>query len=139
MCSSDLGFGNGTNGATSSAKDRMVYMTTTGKLRFGVYATTPRTVISPAAYNDGRWHLVTATFSTDTGIRLFVDGALVASDATITAAEPNSGYFRAGYDSVQGWPDEPTSHWFAGSISHLSIFGDRLSTTEVAAQYAAAG
>nr|WP_246214698.1 LamG-like jellyroll fold domain-containing protein [Modestobacter muralis] len=134
-----IGFGNGTNGATSSAKDRMVYMTTTGRIRFGVYDTTPRTVVSPASYNDGKWHLVTATFSTDTGIRLFVDGALVQSDATVTAAENNTGYFRAGYDSLQGWPDEPTSHWFAGSIAHMSVFAGRLTRAEVAAQFAAAG
>ncbi|MCZ2827431.1 hypothetical protein O2W14_01110 [Modestobacter sp. VKM Ac-2986] len=134
-----IGFGNGTNGATSSVKDRMVYMTTTGHLRFGVFDGVPKTVISPAAYNDGKWHLVTATFSTDTGIRLFVDGSIVASDATITAAENNTGYFRAGYDSLQGWPDVPTSHWFAGSIAHLSVFAGRLTRAEVAAQYAAAG
>ncbi|MFQ1004128.1 LamG-like jellyroll fold domain-containing protein [Modestobacter sp. SSW1-42] len=138
-----IGFGNGTNGATSSARDRMVYMTNSGQLRFGVYDGTPKTVLSPARYNDGSWHLLTATFEAGTGpgagLRLFVDGALVAEDPAATAAQPGTGYFRAGYDDLAGWPDVPTSNWFAGSIAHMSVYATRLLRAEVADQYAAVG
>jgi len=133
-----VGFGNGTNGDTSSAKDRLVYMTDAGKLSFGVYDSTPHTVTSTSSYNDGKWHLVTATFSARTGARLYVDGALVASNSSYTAAEPDTGYFRAGYDNLSGWPGAPTSNYFAGSIAHLGIFSTALSATEVADQFAAA-
>jgi len=134
-----IGFGNGTNGDTSSSKDRLVYLTDSGKLVFGVYNGAVNTVTSSASYNDGSWHLVTATFSRGTGTRLYVDGALVAANASYTSAENNTGYFRAGYDSLSGWPNAPTSYYFAGSIAHMAVFPTALSAADVAAQYAAAG
>ncbi|MCZ2827435.1 hypothetical protein O2W14_01130 [Modestobacter sp. VKM Ac-2986] len=134
-----VGFGNGTDGDTSTTKDRMVYMTNAGTLKFGVYRGSPQTITSPRTYNDGAWHLVTATFSPWTGARLYVDGKIVVSNPAMNAAEPVSGYFRAGYDSLEGWPDMPTSRYFAGSIAHLGIYASALTDAEVAAQYAAAG
>jgi signal peptidase I len=133
-----VGFGNGTNGDTSSAKDRLVYMTDAGKLVFGVYDGAPHAITSSASYNDNTWHLVTATFSGRSGARLYVDGALVAANSAYTAAETDTGFFRAGYDSLSGWPSAPSSWYFAGSIAHLGIFTTALSATEVADQYAAA-
>jgi len=133
-----IGFGNGTNGDTSSSKDRLVYLTNSGKLVFGVYNGAVNTVTSSASYNDGNWHLVTATFSRSTGARLYVDGALVAANSSYTSAESNTGYFRAGYDSLSGWPNAPTSNYFAGSIAHMAVFTTALSAAEVSAQYTAA-
>jgi signal peptidase I len=134
-----IGFGNGTDGDTSTAKDRLVYLTDAGKLKFGVYNGTPLTVTSPNSYNDARWHLVTATFSPSTGARLYVDGARVAANAGFTAAEQGSGLFRAGYDSLSGWPDAPASYYFAGSIAHMGVYASALTDAEVADQYTAAG
>ncbi|MFQ1004124.1 LamG-like jellyroll fold domain-containing protein [Modestobacter sp. SSW1-42] len=133
-----VGFGNGTNGDTSSTRDRLVYMTNAGRLTFGVYDGTPQTITTPGSYNDGRWHQVTATFSPWTGARLYVDGKRVATNASMNAAEAVSGFFRAGYDSLSGWPDPPTSPYFAGSIAHLGIYASALTDAEVAAQYGAA-
>ena len=133
-----IGFGNGTNGDTSSTKDRLVYMTDAGTLKFGVYNGTPNTVTSGGRYNDGTWHLVTATFSRSTGTRLYVDGALVAGNSSYNVAETNTGSFRAGYDSLSGWPEEPSSHYFAGSIAHMGVFTTALSAAEVALQFSAA-
>jgi signal peptidase I len=136
-----IGFGNGTNGAASSQYDRHVYMTNAGTLVFGVYDSGAyQTVASPSAYNDNAWHLVTATFSASTGMRLYVDGALVASRTQVAAAEPFTGYWRIGYDSISAsWPSRPSSNWFAGSIAHVSVYTSVLAAAEVAAQYAAAG
>jgi signal peptidase I len=133
-----VGFGNGTTGDTSTSKDRMIYMLNDGRLRFGVYDGAPETITSSRSYNDGGWHLATATFSGSTGSRLYVDGVRVATDSTMNVAEQVSGLFRAGYDSLSGWPDAPTSSYFSGSIAHVGIFASRLTDADVAAQYNAA-
>jgi signal peptidase I len=130
-----IGFGNGTNGSTSSQYDRHVYMADSGQLLFGVYDNQFSTITSPAAYNDGRWHLVTATLSGSTGMRLYVDGGLVASNAGVVSAENFTGYWRIGYDNLGGWPSRPTSDWFAGSLAHVAGFGSVLTDAAVAAQY----
>jgi signal peptidase I len=130
-----IGFGNGTNGGTSSQYDRHVYMADSGQLLFGVYDNQFSTITSPAAYNDGRWHLMTATFSGSTGMRLYVDGGLVASNSGVVSAENSTGYWRIGYDNLGGWPSRPTSDWFAGSLAHVAGFGSVLTDAAVAAQY----
>jgi hypothetical protein len=131
-----VGFGNGVNGAASGQYDRHVYMRNDGRLTFGVYNGTPATVTSPAAYDDGNWHLVTATFSPTTGMRLYVDGALVGT-AAATSAEPYTGYWRVGYDTLAtSWPGAPTSPFFGGSIAHVMITQSVLSAAQIAQQYA---
>ncbi|MGY1811288.1 signal peptidase I [Blastococcus sp. SYSU D00820] len=130
-----IGFGNGADGGASGTFDRHVYMTDGGQLVFGVYNSTHHTITSPAAYNDGRWHLVTATFSASTGMTLYVDGAQVAQSSATTAAETNTGYWRVGYDNLGSWPGRPTSDRFAGAMAAVSVFGSALPASAVAAQY----
>jgi signal peptidase I len=131
-----VGFGNGVNGAASGQYDRHVYMRNDGRLTFGVYNGTTTTVTSPGAYDDGDWHLVTATFSPATGMRLYVDGALVGT-AAATSAEPYTGYWRVGYDTLAtSWPGAPTSAFFNGSIAHVMITQNVLSAAQIAQQYA---
>ena len=132
-----VGFGNGANGAASGQYDRHVYMRNDGRLTFGVYNGTTTTLTSPAAYNNGAWHLVTATFSPTTGMRLYVDGALVGT-AAASSAEVYTGYWRIGYDTLAtSWPSAPTSAFFGGSIAHVMITQNVLSAAQVAEQYAA--
>ena len=125
-----IGFGNGTNGDLSSSYDRHVYMTNSGQLVFGVYNGTIYSVTTPRAYNDGAWHLVTATFSARTGMRLYVDGALVTSGSA-PAAENITGYWRIGYDELNTWPSAPTSDYFGGLLAQVSIYDTVLSATQV--------
>jgi signal peptidase I len=134
-----IGFGNGTYGSASTQYDRHVYMTDTGRLAFGVYDNgTYNTVTTSKAYNDGRWHMVSATFSPETGLRLYVDGASAATPAAAPAAEVYTGYWRVGYDTIaSSWPGAPTSDHFAGSVGHLSVYTTALTAADIAAQYAA--
>jgi signal peptidase I len=130
-----IGFGNGTDGAASTQYDRHVYMTNAGKLAFGVYSGAYYTVTTPGIYNDGRWHLVSATFSPSTGMRLYVDRGLVVTGPA-PAAQNTTGYWRIGYDVVHAaWPGAPQTGWFAGSMAHVGIFDSVLSAEQVAAQY----
>ncbi|PZA19844.1 LamG domain-containing protein, partial [Modestobacter versicolor] len=135
-----IGFGNGTNGAASSQYDRHVYMTNSGKLTFGVYDGDHETTTSPGSYNNGAWHQMTATFSPDTGLRLYVDGALVASRRQATSAEVFTGFWRVGYDTIgTNWAGTPDSPYFAGSVAHVGVWTTVLTADDIAAQYAAVG
>lgn len=128
-----IGFGNSRTGA-SSAFDRQIYMTTAGKLIFGVYNLGYLTITSPNSYNDGSWHQVNATLST-AGMQLYVDGARVAVNALARSAESNTGYWRIGYDSLSGWPSAPTSAYFAGDIDSVEIYTTALTATQITTDF----
>jgi hypothetical protein len=131
-----IGFGNLQTGASTSF-DRHIYMTNAGRLIFGVRPGTPRrTVTSTASYNDGAWHLVTATLSS-AGMRLYVDGVLVASSSAATTAQSGTGYWRIGYGTLSGWRSAPTSAFFGGTVDNAAVYTTALTATQVAAHYAA--
>ena len=70
---------------------------------------------------------------------LYIDGALAASSASLTASSQTySGSWRVGYDSLGGWTSAPSSNYFAGSLAEASFYGTQLSAARVAAHYAAA-
>jgi hypothetical protein len=132
-----IGFGTGTNGAQSNQFDRHIYMTNAGQLAFGVYNGGHYTITSPAAYNDGAWHLATATFSPGTGMAFYVDGTLVGTSTATTAAENTTGYWRIGFDNLGSWPNAPASYYFAGSVAHAMVVDRPLTADEIAGQYTA--
>lgn len=130
-----IGFGNGTTG-DSGKSDRMVYMLNNGKLSFGVNAGTPQVITSPASYNDGKYHHVVAQLG-PSGAQLFVDGNLVANDPSILAAVEYNGYWRIGGDSLTGWPNKPTSGYFAGTIDEAAVYQFPLSVDRIKYHYQA--
>lgn len=132
-----VGFGSNQS-ATSGQHDRQIYINTAGQLVFGTYNGTTQVVTSPKAYTDGAWHHVVATMSASTGMRLYADGALVASNTAFTAPENYTGYFRIGYDTVSGWPGQPSNFAFTGSMRYAAVYSTVLSVTQVA-NHAAAG
>ncbi|MCU1616073.1 MAG: hypothetical protein JWO98_3613, partial [Frankiales bacterium] len=92
---------------------------------------------TPAAYNDGAWHLATGTFSPGTGLRFYVDGVLIGSNTQTTAAENYTGYWRIGYDNLTSWPGAPSSFHFKGTVAQASVYDRVLTADEVAGQYLA--
>ncbi|MGD0981836.1 MAG: LamG domain-containing protein, partial [Solirubrobacteraceae bacterium] len=120
----------------SGGLDRVVYMTSSGQLDFGVQSPTTSTIQSPRSYNDGQWHFVVATQGSD-GMRLYVDGQLVASGSTATAASYLANWQLGGYLSA-GWPNGPTSA-FSGSMSDAAVFLSELTAAQVEAEYSAGG
>lgn len=117
--------------------DRHVYMTATGQLTFGVQpAAGRRTVTSPAAYNDGAWHQVVGTLGSN-GLRLYVDGQLVASDPAVTSAGVYSGAWRFGWDNLTLWPGATLiGNRFAGHLAWGAVFPTALTPTQVEWLYA---
>ncbi|WP_457254095.1 PKD domain-containing protein [Pedococcus sp. P5_B7] len=137
-----LGFSDLQNGK-SAHRDRHLYMDNSGRIVFGVYGQdgTLRTVISPSAYNNNLWHMLTATMSS-AGMRLYVDGNLVGSNTGTTAGEAYLGYWRLGGDVLgtddgrPGWTPRPASNNFVGSVDEVAVYPTALSQATIQAQYA---
>ena len=130
-----VGFGNQQTGL-SSEYDRHIYMTNSGQLVFGVYPGAVQTIQTPAAYDNGQWHQVVATLS-PAGMDLYVDGTLIASNPSVTTAQPYSGYWRIGYDNLNGWPNPPSDFHFKGELRFVTIYSTALTPAQVAADYTA--
>jgi len=117
--------------------DRSLHMTDDGRLLFGTYSAGKlSTVTSTKRYNDGAWHMATATQGSD-GTTLYVDGVPVAT-GTATAAEGGLGYWRLGGGNLTNWPLHPTNSWFAGGLDEFAVYHSTLSASTIAAQYKAA-
>ncbi|MFB6781065.1 LamG-like jellyroll fold domain-containing protein [Streptomyces sp. NPDC056352] len=129
-----IGFGNLTM-QNSNQYDKHVYMLNDGRLTFGVYSGGTRTITTSGAYNDGTWHHVVATQGSS-GMALYVDGQLRASNNLYTANESYNGYWRVGGDNLGSWPNRPTSDFFAGQIDETAVYPTALSSSAISAHYA---
>ncbi len=129
-----IGFGNAKTGQ-SSQYDRHIYMNNAGQLYFGVYPGAAITVNSALSYNDNQWHLATATLSSTLGMALYVDGALVGSNTNTKTAENYVGYWRIGYDNMNGWPSPPSSTFFKADLDDVLIYNTALSASDVTTLY----
>jgi PKD repeat protein len=137
-----FGFGDLQNGA-SAHRDRHLYMDNGGHIVFGVRAQNnqARTLVSPSAYNNGQWHMLTATMSS-AGMRLYVDGNLVGSRTDTTAGEAYLGYWRVGGDVLDtsngrpGWSPLPSTVNFVGSVDEFAFYPTALAQSTIQAQYA---
>ncbi|WP_328297010.1 DNRLRE domain-containing protein [Streptomyces sp. NBC_00435] len=123
-----FGFGNNQSRG-SSQYDKHLYMTNDGRLVFGVYTGATRTVTTAAAYNDNQWHHVVATQGAG-GMTLYVDGAQKGT-LGVTTNENFAGYWHAGGDSLGGWPDRPTSEYWAGQLDETAVYPTVLSAAQV--------
>ncbi len=53
---------------------------------------------------------------------LYVDGKRVGSRTDTTTGQAYTGYWRVGGDNLGGWPNQPTSNYFAGTIDEVAIY-----------------
>ena len=133
-----VGFGSLQTGS-SIYYDRQIYMSNSGNIYFGLYPGAVKTLNTTTTYADGNWHHVVATESTTNGASLYVDGALQASDATMTASQSYDGYWRVGFDNLAGWTGAPTSYYFKGSLDDVAIYNSELTAAQVNILYGAGG
>ncbi|GGF13826.1 PKD domain-containing protein [Subtercola lobariae] len=124
-----IGFGSSPSG-TSGSYDRHVYMQNNGQLVFGTYTGQLNTITTPGSYNDGLWHHVVGTQSSD-GLKLYVDGALMGTNGA-TSAQPYTGYWRVGGDTTWG----SSSAFFAGTIDEAAVYDTALPAATVSQHYA---
>ena len=133
-----IGFSQNASGDSGNNSDRHMYMTNDGRVMFGVYPASGRqTIESPAGLNDGEWHHVVATLNSE-GMKLYVDGAPVASRSDVQNGRNYYGFWRVGRETLLGWPSAPTSRTFLGSIDEPAVYEYMsLSPQQVASHYAA--
>jgi len=133
-----VGFGASQTGQ-STMYDRHIYMSNSGQLFYGIYPNAVQTINTTATYIDGNWHHVVATTSTTSGSNLYVDGALQATDPTMTTSQVYgvNGYWRVGYDDLGGWSSEPTNYYFTGSLDDIAVYTSALTASQVYSVYGA--
>lgn len=138
-----IGFGNNRTGA-SDTYDRHLYLDNSGHVVFGVFPNAVKTVISPDTYADNQWHQAVATLSPTTanapkGMALYVDGDVVDSDTSVTTAQSYAGYWRIGYDNLNGWgTSQPSNSYFKGQLAFATAYNTYgLSAAQVAQHFAA--
>jgi PKD repeat protein len=123
-----IGFGSSKTGG-SGGYDRHIYMENDGRLTFGTWTGQANTISTPNAYNDGKWHYVSASQSS-AGLKLFVDGALSGTNPA-TQAQDYGGYWRVGGDTTWG----NTAPYFAGTIDEVAVYPRALTSDEVQNHY----
>ena len=144
-----LGFGNSNSGTSgSSTADRVLYVTNTGRVMFGVrtraegtgYTTsrTNRTIQSNSGLNDGEWHHAVGSLDS-TGMRLFIDGEQVATRSDVNSGHGYYGYWRVGADTLNNWGSAPSSTRLNGDIDEAAVYDEALTPTQIANHYAASG
>jgi signal peptidase I len=122
---------------TPSQYDRQLYLAPSGRVVFGVYTPSSgvQTIATSYGFNDGGWHLATASLSS-AGMKLYIDGRLLAVDPSVTRAQNAGGYWRIGMNPFSSdWPSAPTSAGFVGDLSGAAVYSTALSADRVLAHY----
>ena len=127
-----VGFERNKTGTGSNNSDRLLYMGTDGKIYFGWYDGSIRTVKSNAVLTNNNWHHAVATFDGTTG-KLYIDGVLQAS-LSAGAAQNFTGYWRIGAYKANGYPNAADGY-FNGSIDEVMIWNRALSASDVTSLY----
>ncbi|GGK04365.1 hypothetical protein GCM10010123_37880 [Pilimelia anulata] len=130
------GFSAGTALVDTTA-DRVVFVDSGGRITFAVYSGgVAKTVRSPASYKDGAWHHVAVSLGA-AGMKLYVDGTLVASDAATTTGENVSGYWRWGSANLARYANPPTDYRFTGTLDEIAVFNTQLADGRIGAEQVA--
>ncbi|MFB4354656.1 PKD domain-containing protein [Microbacterium sp. LS_15] len=132
-----VGFGNAATG-NSGSYDRHVYLDNSGRVTFGVYPGTTRTITTGTGFNDNQWHHVVASLS-PAGQVLYVDGVKIGERSDTTSAQDYTGYWRIGGDNFGSWPNVGSSGYLNGSISNVAIYDRALTRKEIDAHWVASG
>ncbi|MGH8977184.1 MAG: LamG domain-containing protein [Acidimicrobiia bacterium] len=136
-----IGFGDRNTGRSgTNGNDRNLYMNNAGRIYFGVRPDmgTRVTINSPATYRDNQWHHVVATLGSD-GMKLYVDGNQVASNANVKKAQVYRGYWRIGGDQLSSWPSVPSREAITANLDEIAVYPSALSASRVSAHFLASG
>ena len=68
-------------------------------------------------------------------MKLYLDGALVASDNTVTTAQNFTGYWRWGGSRTDSWPNTSASGYFTGTLDEVAVYTSLLTDLQVARHY----
>ncbi|MFI9060949.1 LamG-like jellyroll fold domain-containing protein [Streptomyces sp. NPDC053429] len=129
-----IGFGDNTD-RNSGSYDKQLYMTNAGRLVFGVYNGSTRTISTGLfeTYNDNKWHHVVGTQG-PSGMALYVDGQSKGT-LNVTGSQQYAGFWHVGGDNLSSWPNRPTSNFFAGQIDETAVYPTALTQAQVKNHY----
>ncbi len=132
-----LGYGSSQT-TLSTYADRTLYVDNGGRLVFGMWDSSRgrHTVSSTARVDDGSWHHAVATRGSGGTMRLYLDGAQVAS-GPLGSTYSYTGSWQVGGDQLTGWPQAPTSPYYAGTVDELAVYPTQLDLTQVQDHFAA--
>jgi hypothetical protein len=118
----------------SMGYDRHIYMDKNGILYYGVEDNTKYTIKSTKSYLDNQWHHLAASLSPD-GMKLFIDGLLVAENYLPSKGKPINGYWKLAQGELDGWPGEPDFQYYKGNIDDVAIYNQALNLNEIELLY----
>lgn len=133
----------GVSNNSSQQYDRHIFMDNAGHVTFGVYpsagpnANSAVMVTSPKTYNDGKWHMAVATMGTTTGMKLYVDNVVVATNTNTYSQDYSKypgGYWRVGCGNLQGWGSDfptQTNYGFKGLLDEATVYTTELSAANI--------
>lgn len=138
-----LGFYQSTDPSVAGgARDRFMYLNTSGRLVAGVWSGATSTIVSPNPINDGERHLLHFACGADAseGSELYIDGVSVGTMPVISADSSASGirYLIAGINNVSGWPGGANASML-GVIDEVAYFHSRLPAARILAHAEAGG
>lgn len=113
--------------------DRVIYLTNNGRVAYGVAR---KAITSTGTYRDNQRHHVVSTISPTGGLKLYVDGKLVAEDATIIASDRTSGHWQLGGATPTDLSNKPSALYGLSFVDEVSVYPSALSAEQVAAHYA---
>jgi len=122
-----------------TGRDRFLDIdSTNGKVRFVVYPNSCGDIASTNSYTDGAWHFAVGTLSSG-GMKLYVDGLLVASDSGVTSgfdygSSNNRAILFMGGSSL-GCTNGSAN--YVGSLDDVRIYNRALSATQIYDQWQA--
>ena len=125
-----IGFGDSQAG-TNSDQDRKIVISETGQLIFNVQISVwdapyaDYSISTTKSYNDGQWHQAAATLS-GSGMALYVDGVLCASDPEIMRAKVFTGYWQMGFVNTP---------YFKGQLDDIRIYNRALPALDIGLMY----
>jgi hypothetical protein len=121
-------------GATNT--DRQIWIGTDGKIRFAVYASALKEVVSNATLNDNAWHHAVGVSTGDNGtLFLYIDGALQGTTSVGgTIFTYTDSYWRIGGYENSLWTNGADGY-FTGQMDEVRIYDRALSADEVANLY----
>jgi len=114
-------------------------MDNSGHICAGEYTTGGQTEIATSAgstsgpngngtYNNGSWHFVVASFSSSSGLTIYVDGTSVGTNSAATSGQNYAGWWTIGYEYETGgaWSPVPSSLYLNGSLAEVAVFPSAL-------------
>lgn len=138
-----LSFTNAYSSSGATQGDHLAWVDPAGHIVAGIGTTSQQEAVSTGVFNDNTWHLLVVTVAptgANRGLRVYVDGVLVAQNKSATAAGTFNGYWHIGWSSAisGGWADAPSGAFWAGDLSGVAIFGSALSAGAVSGLYSSA-